>query len=161
GGLAAVSPPAAGSPTTAGPDQPKPAETIPLIKGLDITNLLPNDIRAVVSIQMDKVLASSLNRAALLTRGAFNPDDFERAYGFTIDNVQGILVGLTENNNGVFTVVRTAKPYDRKLLRERLDLAPEPPVNALEFFTVRNGLDAFSNLVIKGHRTRDKVQLRL
>lgn len=128
----------------------------------EVTNLLPNDTKTVIALHLDKLLGSSLNKAALLTRGAFNPDDFEVAYGFPLDHVQRFLVALN-GPDSIFTVLQlqSDKAIDRAKLQEKLGLATESPVNGLEVFTVKGPFDGLSNLLIKGQQARERMQMRI
>ena len=60
----------------------------------DVSNLLPNDSKAVVNLQIDKLYGSGFRQAALGTAGAFNENAFKNVFGFPLydaNNKDGVL----------------------------------------------------------------------
>src|SRR5260370_33290205 len=60
----------------------------------DISNLLPNDTQAVVNLNVDKLLASSFNKAALGTPGSFNGPQFARTFVFPIETFTRLVLAV-------------------------------------------------------------------
>jgi hypothetical protein len=133
-------------------DPPKNEGPAPSSLG-DITNLLPNETQAVVSINFDKLLTSSFKQVLLRTPGGFNPANFKRTFGFDVDDVSRIVMAV--NKDWVFTVVRISKPIDAAALQTRLGMVGEKPVNALTYYTIKKDLDPLGNLLLKGNRQHE------
>jgi hypothetical protein len=136
------------------PEVPPPATA-------DISNLLPNDTQAVVNLNVDKIMGSSLNRAALDTPGAFNAAHFARNFGFPIEAVTRVVLGLNMQKRTVFSVMRTAKPYDRDKLIASLQLDKMPPVKGLDYFRVKRSLDSLGTLLVRANQPADQLMLYL
>ena len=66
----------------------------------DITNLLPNDTQAVLSIPMNKVTASSLKGAALDAEGGFKEEAFRKTFGFGLDGITRVVMGRAAARRG-------------------------------------------------------------
>ncbi len=127
----------------------------------DITNYLPNDSQAVVSINGEKALGSSLRKAMLGTPGAFNERSFLTTMGFPIEQVSRMVIALNGTKNWVFSVMRLNRPINQKDLEARLMLVAVPPINGLPAYQVKASLDSLSNLLVKAAQPRDPLLLHI
>jgi uncharacterized protein (TIGR03067 family) len=141
----------------------------------DITNLLPNDAQAVVSIPMTRVAASSLRAAALQTDGGggYSETKFERTFdGLKLfgdekeNGISRVLMALNHQKNWVFTVVRTTKDLDEAKLKKGLRVGPANNVKVQDkegkrtgrerpYHLIQADLDSLSNLLLKGNQRRE------
>ncbi|HZY86356.1 MAG TPA: hypothetical protein VFE78_16100, partial [Gemmataceae bacterium] len=126
----------------------------------DVTNLLPNDTQAVLSVPTPRLLGSPLRRAAF-GQGGFNEAHFRATLGVSLEEVRRVVMALNLTDDWVFTVVRTTKPVDKKYLTARLRLSPEPPINNLQYFLVKGRLDSLSNLLFTGGRQRNALAMHV
>src|SRR5207248_3624609 len=128
----------------------KPSEQV--AEGPDITNLLPNDSKVVVSIPMGPMRGSAFNAAALDERGAgFREEKFRNNFGFDLSGIKRVVMALNPADKWVFTVVRTKGTVKPDQLKSTLKLEPQPKVKGKggkerEYFLIRGDLDSLSNL---------------
>jgi hypothetical protein len=125
----------------------------------DITNLLPNDTQAIVSLPINRLGASAFKQA-LSAQGGFNADSFKRTFGLSIFDVTKILMALNPGEDWVFTVMRTDKPIQLDTLKASLKLAPQKQ-NGFDYYLIRGQLDSLSMLLLKGNQTRENFTLHV
>jgi hypothetical protein len=141
------------------PDKPKAAdETKFAVK--DITNLLPNDTKLVVSIPVDRLSRTDVGTAAI-RRGAFVLTSFHQTFGFPLEQVSRILQASDPAKDWVFTVLRTNRPISKKDLSEFLLLDPQKAIKGLDWYLIQRPFDGLSNLLIKGNRQREQFALHI
>jgi hypothetical protein len=126
----------------------------------DITNLLPNDTRLLVSIAVEKLGTTAVKTAAIRP-GAFNTEGFHKTFGFAVDEVTRILQASNPAEDWVFSVMRTTKPVAKADLVKQLQLGSPTTVNGLDMYTIEKPLDSLSNLLLKGNRKRDHFTLHI
>src|SRR6266481_2068761 len=93
------------------------------------TNLLPNDTEAVVNLMPQEILGSPLGKTAFDTPSAFQRGQFQSAFGFSLDDLERVIVANNVSQNWSFTVVRTSKPVKQDVVQKalRLKKAENPP----------------------------------
>ncbi|MBL8797199.1 MAG: DUF1559 domain-containing protein [Planctomycetia bacterium] len=88
------------------------------------TNLLPNDSEGVVHLHVNQLHRSLIGRAAFETPGAFPPRYVEERLGLKIDEVDDLLLAESFSKQWSFCVLRTRKPVESAVLKEKLALTP-------------------------------------
>jgi hypothetical protein len=161
--------PAAGGPANANPaanptkdkdkakDEKPPAATA---SAVDITNLLPNDTQAILSIPVKRLKGTPF-RHAIGAPGAFNDHTFVDSFGIQVDDVAHILLGANVQKDWIFTVLSTSRPLDLEVLKRNLRLEETPAVHGLEAFRVSGELDGLSSLLVKANLPRRGLMLHM
>jgi hypothetical protein len=139
----------------------KPADVSKASQAADVSNLLPNDTQAVVNLNIDKILGSSVNLAALGTPGAFNPTSFAQTFSFPLDALARVVLALNMDKRTVFSVLRTAKPYDRDRVMASLQLEPQTAVKGLNYFKVKRSLDSLGTFLVRANQPVDQLMVYL
>src|SRR5262249_40466628 len=87
-------------------------ETKPVTPPFDITNLLPNETEAVVSIpHFERLLSSTIAGTALNTPGSFTSQGFQARFGMPISKVKQVVIAMgapSAGNAWRFSVLRSA-----------------------------------------------------
>ncbi|VTR96690.1 DUF1559 family PulG-like putative transporter [Tuwongella immobilis] len=105
------------------PSQPAPPVAPPAGPVLkDVTNLLPNDTQAVISLNMDKFPFTPLGATLFSDRVTGVDDYLTRSSDLNSRNFRNILVSLAARPNSMFTVIQTTRPVDFAQLRTKFDL---------------------------------------
>lgn len=113
-----------------GGEQPATAAAQPLatISDKDVSNLLPNDARAVYRVNVDK-FASTATPIYTAFFDTYVRDLFRNSMAFKIDDVQTYVHCVVDPDREPFAVIRTKTEIDAKILYERLKLEkPKNPV---------------------------------
>ncbi len=162
-----AAPPAAAPPQAKGPpppakkaEKPKPA-ALPqpvddpmAVKVEEITNLLPNETKAVVSLQVERIVETEI-KSQSTEPGAFNRNGFQHTFGFSIEDVQRIVQASDPDEGWVFSVMRMIRPVLKADLSRQLALQPQTPINGMEWYTVGRPLDGLANLLLKCNQPHD------
>ena len=131
----------------------------------NVTNFLPNDTQVVISYPMDRTLASTLQVEGFDDRdGGFSAERFKANMGFAPDEVNRVITALNLQNDWVFTVLQTKKPYKADAMRTTLRLTAKEPVKAksgksYEVYQINGELDSLSNVLLKANKPRDQFQV--
>jgi hypothetical protein len=141
------------------PGDKKPADEGPAVT-YDISNLLPNDSQAVVNYNIDKLLSSSVKHAAFRP-GAFSEQQFTRTFGFPIDGVTRVVQAFSGDQKTVFSVMRTAKKYDRGKLTAGLLLEQQPAIKGLNYFKVKRPLDSLGTFLVRADQPFNELAVYL
>jgi hypothetical protein len=118
-------------------------ETSPLA---DATNYLPNDTETVGLMRADKLIDSSIGRAAFQTPGAFSLPAFQKKFGFPLEKVTHLVHASNDAQNWVFNVIRTKTDTDineAALVNLGLKKA-DAKVQGFEYYLIQSDLDSFS-----------------
>ena len=135
----------------------------------NITNLLPNDAQVVVSYPMDRAYASNLRVEGFNESdvGGFSAERFKANMGFGIDEVNRIIATMRmkddKENDWVFTVLQTKKPYKADTMKAALRLTPSSAVKSktksYDVFQINGDLDSLSNVLLKFNQPREQFQV--
>src|SRR5207244_10686523 len=87
------------------PKEEKKKEEPPKLTAEVPTNLLPNDTEMVVNVMPQELLASPLGRSAFDTPGAFQRNQFQNTFGFSLDALDRILVATNLSETWKFCVI--------------------------------------------------------
>jgi hypothetical protein len=135
---------------------------------VDITNLLPNEAEAVLSVNVDRLMASALNRAVFasdFSPGGFRQEEFQRRWGFPLGDVSRMVDAANTKDSWHFGVVRTKPDKPKKLedLVKALGLVKDvkSPIGDYEFFTVTGDLDSFSRFILMGEKGKKALSFHL
>jgi hypothetical protein len=152
GGPPAVAKPNADNPANPGEGDQAPEggakAAVTASPAADVTNLLPGDAEAVMSINVDRLVNSSVREAAFFTPGAFRPDAFQSVMGFPVEKM--VRVVWSARHFGMpdgwqFSVVRTTTPVTLETLKNlKLVKDPKSPIEGHDFYTVTGELDSLS-----------------
>jgi hypothetical protein len=141
----------AGGSSEGAPKEEKPAasSTAVAVKTGDVTvtNLLPNDTQQVVNLLVQDLLKSNVGRAVFDANGMLRPATFERKMGFSLEDIERLLLASNFSQNWTFNVVRTTKPLPVDNIKRTLQLKspPDGPVNNKEYFLMESN-DWLNNL---------------
>jgi hypothetical protein len=149
--------PGEGEQPNGGPGSKTPVDLGPVAE--DITNLLPNDTQAVVSVPLNRVRGSALRQAALENPGTFQPEAFRATFGFPLDNVERVVIAANFDKGWIFSVVRTNEPISEGPLVSRLQGQREAPIKGQAYYKIAGTLDSVSNLLFKAAQPRDSFLL--
>jgi hypothetical protein len=72
----------------------------------EVSNLLPNDTQAVISINVDRLRNSTLGQQAFETPFGFRPDTFKNGFGLGIEEIAWLLRGENFGQNWSFNVIK-------------------------------------------------------
>src|SRR5262249_24854943 len=100
--------PEAGNTTPAGND----AAATPAVSRSpagDITNILPNDAQAVLSIHLDKLRSSTLGHQAFESRVGFKPDSFKVKFGVGVEELTRMVRAENLDLGWTFNVIRASR----------------------------------------------------
>lgn len=101
----------------------------------DPTNMLPIDTQIVLSIPVRKFIDSTLG-LAVLARGAFRLEDFDRRLGIECKNIEQLVIGCNKDHTRTLAVVRTMDPmiWDDVSKAMHLDEKSKQVVKGKEYF---------------------------
>src|SRR5262249_29888738 len=147
------------------PDKPKDE----VVSGDDITNLLPNESKAVLYFNnsgkegVPAVLPDSNVADALFRNGAFDQDAFKNKFGFALNEIDTLVVAITPEQLNVqgkpdvkgwsFGVIRTKTVVNEKTL-SGLNLTSKGKIEGFEYFEIKADLDPFSVALFKNFKVK-------
>jgi hypothetical protein len=115
----------------------------------EFTSHLPNDTTDVFVVDVEKALASpAVRRAVLDTPGGFTEAGFQKTFGFGLDGLKKVVLGVDRARKAFFAVVRTAQPVRRDELVRNLGLKLQLTGKPYYLMTAR--LDSLSTLLLHG-----------
>jgi hypothetical protein len=101
------------------------------VAGSPISNMLPNDTQAVMTVAMSEVLKNPLGNMAL------NSPAFSQAIGFPIDSIEQLIIaGKNTEPQWQFLILRTKTPIQMESVQQALKLKPatETPPHGQTYF---------------------------
>jgi hypothetical protein len=117
----------------------------------EVTNYLPNEAEAVMSINVERLVNSAAKKAAFFTPGAFRPDAFQNVMGFPFEKMVRVVWSahhFGRPDGWQFTVVRTSTPVTLATLKNlKLVKDPKGPIEGYDFFTVTGEMDSLSRFL--------------
>jgi hypothetical protein len=104
----------------------------------EISNLLPNDTQAVISINVDRLRNSTLGQQAFETPFGFRPDTFKNGFGLGIEEIAWLLRGENFGQNWSFNVIKTHRDVTLADFVGPLGLkkAAKSPVQGRNYFVI-------------------------
>jgi hypothetical protein len=135
--------------------QPAAVKPPPPKEAVDVTNLLPNDTEAVISVNVPRALESDLRRVFLDVRngapGGFSLEAFGNTFGIPADDIRRLLLASNATDGWEFGVISTLRSINLEDLKKRLALQPAPsgPIKGQEFFLIPGDLDGLSSFLFK------------
>jgi hypothetical protein len=104
----------------------------------DPANMLPQDTQVVLSVPVRKFIDSPL-ALAVLARGAFRLEDFDRRVGVEFKNVEHLVISCNKDHNRTLAVIRTLDPFvwDDVVKAMQIDTRNRQVVQGKEYFPGR------------------------
>jgi flagellar basal body-associated protein FliL len=103
-----------------------------------VTNLLPNDSEQVVNVRVKDLLKTPYGSAIVNPAGMIRPETSKQKLGFSVADVDRVLLATSFSQNWTFNIVRTTAPVDVQAVKAALSLkpAPEGPIGGQDYYVM-------------------------
>ena len=134
----------------------------------DVSARLPSDSKLVAIIQMKDFFDSILAKVLFNTPGAFNPKDFSKTFGISLEQVEQIMIARSSTlpdfnplkKNWKMAILRSKEPFKKTHIEKSIALTTEAPIEGLPWSKVTGQLDSLSSLML-GFDTNEKLSFFL